>query len=75
MWMRNQMSRRRLASVPYVSPFSFRKIEVLIATQMPTFMVFKNGEKVVDDLVGANQQGLQVCPRIAEGSVALADKL
>ena len=65
MWMRNQTSRKRSASVPYVTPFSVRKIEILIliVTQMPTFVVFKNGNKV-KDLVGANQAGLNVCPPI-----------
>ena len=59
--------------MPYVSPFSFRNIEVLTASQMPTFLVFRNGEKI-NELVGADQQGLQVCSLIAEGSVALTDK-
>jgi hypothetical protein len=35
------------------------EIEVLNASQMPTFVAFKNGEKL-KDLVGAAPQGLQV---------------
>lgn len=35
------------------------EIEVLNASQMPTFVAFKNGNKL-KDLVGANPAGLQV---------------
>jgi hypothetical protein len=49
--------------VPYVTPFSFWKTDVLTAPQMPTFIVFKDGAKA-GDLVGANPQGLHVCPPI-----------
>jgi hypothetical protein len=63
--MRNQMSRKRPVSVPYVSPFKFsvRRTEVLTVTQMPTFVIYKNGDKI-KDLVGANQAGLQVRPLV-----------
>ena len=35
---------------------------------MPTFMAFNKGQKV-NELVGANPQGLQVCPSVKKGLV------
>lgn len=40
---------------------------------MPTFMVFKNGEKV-NELVGANQAGLQVRTVIVHAHLHVTDK-
>lgn len=49
------------ASVPYVHSFSFWWIEVIVVTvsQMPTFLVYQGGQKV-NEVVGANQEGLHV---------------
>jgi len=41
--------------------------------QMPTFIIFKNGEKV-GELVGANPQGLQVRTLIVDVHLRVTDK-
>lgn len=46
-------------------PFDRRSI-VLTVSQMPTFVVFQNGEKK-GELVGASPPKLQVCTSIVQG--------
>ena len=36
----------------------------MLFPQMPTFILFKNGQKV-KEVVGANPPALEVCPRLA----------
>lgn len=36
---------------------------------MPTFMIFKDGNKI-EELVGADPNGLQVCPIWLSGNIA-----
>ena len=65
--MNRKLYPRKSASVPYVAPCpSGRRGTVLTVFQMPTFIVFKDGNKV-NELVGANPQGLQVCTSIMQG--------
>ena len=65
--MNSQLYRRRSASVPYVAPCPFgRRSTVLTVSQMPTFVVYKNGNKI-DELVGASPPKLQVCTLIVQG--------
>ena len=43
----------------------FSQTNVLSPFKMPTFFVFRNGEKI-GDLVGADPRGLQVCTLVLE---------
>ena len=61
--MNSQTSRKRLASVPYVYPSRLPFVddrENCLVSQMPTFVVFKDGAKL-DEVVGANPGKLEVC--------------
>ena len=51
---------RKLGSEPYVIYHVIAFVPSLDFIQMPTFVLFKKGEKV-SDLVGARPQDLQVC--------------
>src|SRR6266436_174323 len=73
MWMNRRRSLRRSASVlcAVIPPFwGDRGVDSL---QMPTFIIFKNGEKV-GELVGANPQGLQVRTLIVDVHLRVTDK-
>jgi len=61
MWTSKIRSRRKSAFVLYVAPPLAPLVEELLtASQMPTFAVFKDGNKI-DELVGAHPANLQVC--------------
>jgi hypothetical protein len=69
--MISQTSRKRLASAPYVYPSRLPFVddrESCLFFQMPTFVVFKGGEKL-QEIVGANPGKLQVCFIWLSGSI------
>jgi hypothetical protein len=62
MWMINQKSRRSAAFALYVDfrVFSWAQSLLSLLSKMPTFHIFKDGNKLAD-LVGADVGKLTVC--------------